>query len=578
LGSSRIQLASSSSTNSNATISKIDAACAAAGITPAGRDWLVRAIHPALNVRPKHGLPDGGARPTAVAEYIREVDVTSTSGNTWDCIIISANGDGPSALIGIRDSGPTAVWEFASYSTSLIATHSVMQHQPTVPTAGSTWAGRRIAAPALYDPYSASADGEEVILTPGFSTSSLPAAWRRAASSLTVYNTSPALTDGGTVTAGCFGALNTYDQSSATVYPFAAQTMDTTLIYQSTVVAGALPVLSFPMARGVFRIPVEQSTMLAMNPGCVVLPAREGVYVPTRMNNLAWVEPAPASSLQYVSKLAGSATPPMEDTVAGFFTPAADFIGAPPGMGNSKMCDQIFELKYGFPFNSGVTTAADVGTASLTQFVSLAYEAFKLDPVQGVVLPPAASFGLDDAQTTVILFTSLPAAASLHVKSVGVFESIPDPTSSYVPFVDLPPPDDRLVVAVYHTLISQLPQAAPSNTNSWGFILQAMLSVLRWAVPILLPHAVDAVGAFFRRDGKSTPVGQPVPPPTPIAEERHRHKGHGAILPPSYVGRRPERHDLPGVRATGIDYGPNRERQLSRANISHKLGHKGHRR
>jgi hypothetical protein len=479
--------------------------------------FLIHALHPPVLNRPVARAPTGGDRPSAIFQAEQAVDVSiSSSGPAQDVLIISTNGDSTSALVAKRNSGDPWVGfnttTGSPYTTPSTDSFAIIT-QPIV--AGDGYLAlcpllQRVA-PTAGSPFNTDQTG--VVYGPGWNVSGLPVAWRRLATSITVYNTSATLVDGGTVVAGTFDLSVSPDDSALTVYPILASTPSRdTIAYQVTtdntpfLVAGVGPAAT----QNIWHIPFEETDMVRMNPGCYVGPARQGVYVPTRLaEHFNWVEPQPARDLLLTGVISGVSasifdTPNVQSPQSAHLeimhgANAYDY-------GQRTFCraaDQIFTSRRGvsIPYVPGSSNNTSFDTDATANVFSVHCSEMQSQYRNGLVpTAPVFSTGLDDSQTSIILFSSLTPGASLHIKTICVYEVVPELSSDYAFFTQLPPKHNPLALQLYWQIARELPQATVASENGLGTFLTAIWGVLKVVgPPILRSLGLMAVDAASRK-------------------------------------------------------------------------------
>jgi hypothetical protein len=325
-----------------------------------------------------------------------------------------------------------------------------------------------------------------------------PVSWRRLASSVTVDNTSTALYDGGSVTAGCFDAVREPTAASfcSGVQSSSAGTQgDTVITLGTSLVAAQLA----PFVRYVStRIPVEVADMLQANKGCSVGAAKAGVYLPTRLAGLDWQRSAQiqtAANTVFVS--GGGIVAPYTGTGI-----VVEKICTPTWIDGLVMYEQTFTAMDG-PSSPGL--ASNWPMAAQAASLALAGGA--------TAWPLWYGTGVDQSKTSVAFFGGLPPQATLFVKFCTVLEIETAPQSAGTAFTQLPPaPDDR-ALDLYFRILHVLPQAEPASANSLGAILSAVGAALKWVLPPLLAFGAPiAMGLGNRIGGSNAAVSAPPGP------------------------------------------------------------------
>jgi hypothetical protein len=317
-------------------------------------------------------------------------------------------------------------------------------------------------------------------------------------SSVTVDNTSTALYDGGSVTAGCFDAVR---EPTAASFCSGVQSSDVATPGDNVITIGnttTIPVLTPFVRYASTRIPVEVADMLQANKGCSVGAAKAGVYLPTRLSGLDWQRSAQIQTAANTVFVSGGGV-------------VAPYVGV--GTVVEEVCtptwiDGLVMYEQTFTPMDGPSGALNPGNWPL------AAQAASLAAAGGASTWPLwYGTGVDSSKTSIAFFGGLPPQATLFVKFCTVLEIETAPQSAGTAFTQLPPaPDDR-ALDLYFRILHVLPQAEPASANSLGAILTAVGSALKWVLPSVFSFAAPiAMGLGNRIGGSNAAVMAPPAP------------------------------------------------------------------
>lgn len=499
-----------------ALIPRIESRLGGLGFTKDQTDWLVRALHPAMPSRAVQRAPTGGSRMTALVTYVREVDYAAPTAAAYDLLIYSSNSDTCAALVARRAVGTTWTgFDTASqrpYQPANTSLQSVIRNTDLVAvnsSFGTVSVTERLAGVLQ--------TGQIALMfaTQGWASDTRAVAWRRISSSITAYNTSSALSDGGTVVAGTFVPTVVGNPTVAYTWPrtTSATSTQTLLSISGDAWGGLTAVPSFysAAASATYLVPMEAQDMIEMNPGCLVGPARDGAYVPTKLTDFDFVQPDGAAVLAYHGINASAAadslwnSPTAITPTVGLAQLARGSVGMNTGvLSDLRMTDQVFTSNQlgVVGYSSGTSTQSSIAASAKTLTFSVAaaaqQEAIKAFPVYGT--------GLDRSQTSVILFNNLPAAATIRVKTVCVYELAVDPYSPLTAIMGPPAEPCDGAIAAYFKLAYEMPQAVVAAENGLGTLLYGLWDLVKaGAAPM------GRILARFGDDMLSKHIPQPAP-------------------------------------------------------------------
>jgi len=474
-----------------------------AGLSEDGARWVLRALHPATVVGGPIRGPTGGTVPTVVAEFVEAINIASPGSvddGPWDALVCTSNSDVVAGFVATRITGNS--WVFTNIyqatpgqSTNSTSVSSVVANQTTtsgtgvviLPSSNTTFTSAPFLAGQVIAGY------QTWVPATGY-----PVSWRRLSSSVTVDNTSTALYDGGSVTAGCFDAVR---EPTAASFCVGVQSSDVATPGDNVITIGnalTAPQLA-PFVRYVStRIPVEVADMLQANKGCSVGAAKAGVYLPTRLSGLDWQRSAQiqtAANTVFVS--GGGIVAPWAAAGA-----VVEKICTPTWVDGLVMYEQTFTPMDG-PSSPG--NAGNWPMAAQAASLALAGGASSWPLWYGT--------GVDQSKTSLAFFGGLPPQATLFVKFCTVLEIETAPQSAGTAFTQLPPAPDERALDLYFRILHVLPQAEPASANSLGAILTAVGAALKWVLPSLFAFGAPiAMGLGNRIGGSNASVMAPPGP------------------------------------------------------------------
>lgn len=438
------------------------------GITRDGRDWLVKALHPASPVDRLLGVPDGAVRMSTVPELLREVTVVAPGTVSWDCLVVTLNSDTVGALIFTRNTS-TGYWQFWDAANPFAGTNDCTSftslktgvYNNTGPTSGGSVVGVPYTIATGVRNANFYAAGVDDCYT-----ADQPSGWRTSAASTTVYMTASALYNGGTVTAGNFDAYQGVSEEAFSLLNAGGDT---------AVVSGRIYACA---ARADFQIPMETSEMLALNPGCFVGPASEGVYLPSSSRNFDLAVSRPRNVLAQGLFTAGSTYwwTNVASTVGMYVNDPLRTSALARSWGGVRMVDSVYRK------HDSIKTGELPERSTLSSFHSRALSDANFSGDASFV--GGLSTGVDSRHTGIMLFTGLSPNASLTVKTVNVQELVPSQGAVSAEYLRSAPERDRVALDLYFETRARLPQAFPASYNSLGTILAAVKA----ALPVVIPH------------------------------------------------------------------------------------------
>jgi hypothetical protein len=414
---------------------KIQSVLSNAKVTPNGAKFVAKALHPASGKWT--GIPDAQTMPCVVLQdtAVAAISVPDnvTEGELWDCLLIKPPCDNLGAVVVTGPSGTRFDEPLGSYPAN------VDRRFLTLETLADNAQGYE-RVPTISQP-----TPPDLPIAAQRAVASLPAAWRMAASSITVYNNSSALVDGGTVTAAQFTRKARHDIG----------------VVSTSAVPEGTP--NYFAEQLVLDLPLNEESIAQLAPkGLYVGPAREGAYMPL--------------------KLAGPVQEMVGDAAILTTCDGKDNTDGYTGMYSARQTGAT-----GIPANYWVV-ANGGGRSSYT----LPYRQ------TGTYNPDFSclSSGVDQhVNWGVVIFRSLPYEAALEVKVINVREVVPSRDSPWRRFVEPAEQFDEKAMRLYYQCAADMEQAYPARYNSLAMLLPIIKSALAKLVMAGAPYALDAVVA-----------------------------------------------------------------------------------
>jgi len=393
----------------------------------------------------------------------------------WDCLIWSPPGDANTAVIvtaiaGTNFNSATK----ASTPTLTVQVQSAQEYQYV-----SGFLGVKI-----YDTSSGAGSAPANLDMNAYFPASFPTAFRTSYKSLTASLTASSLNNQGTV-------FSTQ---------FARPLVDTGSLFTEDNILNVPYVASGQS----FAIPFDESTINLLSPGAETRPAKDGVYMPLRLNG-------PSQPFVSSSGLAGRTLSRvyvdgvLNNVATALYTGLPYFAtGTPaaPTVSSGYNAVPSVALPLANPRNSVSTTSQYAGFADV---LTAGYNS-------GSYMSKFASFdtGFDNTATGVILFRGLSPLATVTLQTYIGLEMIPRQDSPLRAFVRTPCPPDRRAIDLYYDIANSMPTSYPARYNSFGallpFLVEAAKQVLP-QIPALIGWVTDKISARPR----------PAPAPARIA-------------------------------------------------------------
>jgi len=431
------------------------------GVTGAGRDWLLRALHPA-GEDDSPGFPDQSATSVLRPDIRVQTTISAPDGaSSWDCILWTPPGDVNAVYWA---TGPAGI-DFTTQTAPAGCEVGVLRLQNSVQsTTGQD--------------YILFSDGVTTVGTltqvGAFSNSG----FRHQFKSITVHQIASAVADQGQVFAAQFAPQFT---NPGQVIPIG---------YDSGVPDPRVPPpgANFALIGELYQtvLPAAEADMAAMSPDLYMGESREGVYLPLRL----------AGPTQPFNR----AKPHSTAFQAG---------GAPLwSAGDTTLFSvgALIQPTQNLPDSGGVSIPWPF--RAVATYGNLGPMGTPLTIPGGIQLDS----GFDNMNIGVVIFRGLAGGgggsfgASLQVKCNAGLEIPPNPGASSRAFTESAAAYDPLALQAYYTLVMELRGAYPASYNGFGDIWDAIKSaassvwhVFQPALSSAAPALVDAaVGAATR--------------------------------------------------------------------------------
>lgn len=406
---------------------EIHRALARFGVSGPGRDWLVRALHPASEKR-SPGLPDESATFVLRPDFRIVSTISAPSGAAaWDCYMWIPPGD-CNALYWATAPSP------ADFSTSN-------------PPAGAEVGVIQLQTNGVYNsatrPYEANFGGGTVqALTnvPGLR----PAGFRHQFKSVTVEQIASAVSDQGQVYAGQFSPmLRTAGLVICSGYDSGIS------------IPGSDPPINYSLIGQQYTtiLPSDESSLSRMNPDFYQCPSREGVYMPLRLSGPSqpFARSVTGGAVHNVGGGAGYLSQcGMESPIGALMTPTTGELEATP-----TVLPWVFQVSTNFATILPSTPLSIPGRLQLDS-------------------------GYDHMNMGVIIFRGLTGSsgggfgAALQVKVIAGLEVAPVPSQGSSVFAGKPATYEPRAMEAYYRLCLELKGVYPARFNSFEDILDAI--------------------------------------------------------------------------------------------------------
>jgi hypothetical protein len=430
------------------------------GVSGPGREWLLRALHPASE-DPSPGLPDQSATPVLRPAFRVNATIqppAELSNGLWDCFMWIPPGD-VNALY----------WATGPSGTNFAG---------SIPPVGAEVGVIRLQSSSIYNPSNpypltfGVREDQAVTSLADISTNG----FRHQYKSVTVHLNAADVANQGQIYAAQFSPILRYNSG---VVPSG---------YDSGIpIPGTDPVVNYSLVAGRYScvLPASEDDLTAMAPDFYMNVAKEGCYMPMRLSGPA----------QHFAR-----TVPLGTVYES---------GGGAGVWSQDPC--------AFPMGAVMAPTSNVpigvGSSNSPWVYRIATE--NMPPNIAVTLPTPLMFdtGYDNTNVGVMIFRGLQGGgggggggfgASLQVKVLAGLEVAPNPESSSRVFAEPAVPYEPRALEAYYTLCLELLDAYPASFNSLESILDAIGSAASkvWNVfepaltkvaPVLVDGAVSAL-------------------------------------------------------------------------------------
>lgn len=400
------------------------------GVTGPGRDWLLRALHPASEERCQ-GIPDQSATPVFRPDYRLNTTIQAPSGaSSWDCFIWTPPGDVNAVFWATGPSG-------TDFGTSVappgceVGVVRLQQVETSTDVIG------------LFDVQNPSRQGSVLTQVP----QTKPVGFRHTFKSITITQIASAVSDQGQVYAAqyapnmrCCGMASPEGYDSGTPDP-------------------ANPGLNYALYGAYYStvLPAREADITAMSPDFYMGASRDGLYMPLRL--------------------------------AGPSQPFARSV--PSGVVNRPMQPVAMYASDVTQFPCGamiVPTANRMASGSLNTNIPWVFSVamYNLPTGPGAVAAPqriALDSAYDNINIGVVIFRGLQGgggggfSASLQLKTIAGLEIAPSPEAIDRVFTEEPSPYEPRALEAYYAICLELKDAYPGCYNSLEDIWDAIKSV-----------------------------------------------------------------------------------------------------
>lgn len=444
------------------------------GVSGPGREWILRALHPASEKK-SPGLPDESSTFVLRPDFrINSTIMPPPGAGQWDCIMWFPPGDCNAMYWA---TGPSPV-DFTSAVPPNGAQVGVVQLQSVTDS-------------DPLNPYVVQYGGgvqQNVTNVPSLRA----AAVRHQYKSVTVEQIAAAVSDQGQVYAGQFSPL--------------LRTVGLVQLsgYDSGIdIPGTDPPIEFGLIAQHYTtvLPADESSLSRMNPDFYQAPSREGVYMPFRLSG---------PSQPFARSVSGQCVH-VTNGGAGFIT------------------QDVSLFPVGGILTATTNSLAHIPASDPWPFVVPVSVLHSPDNTV-ISIPGRQTFdtGFDHMNTGVIIFRGLQGGsgggfgASLQVKLIAGLEVAPIPSQGDAVFAERPAPFEPRAMEAYYKLCLEMKGAYPARYNSFEDILDAIGDVASkvWSnvEPALVGSLSDLAnaglgmvrGAFGGRS--SAPRAPPAPP------------------------------------------------------------------
>lgn len=415
---------------------RVEARLRALGITSPAAGWVMKALHPVSGA--PQSIPDSQQVSCLLPEYRTNTVIsapTATGTNNWDLLLVFPPSD---TIACYYATGPTGIdFRTTNGSSTGVVTHVTQNTTLATINQGLVFDIATNAFTAFGGTYFVAVSND------------MPAAWRTAARSATVYSTGSDLYNQGTIYAG----------------QYARPTIPTNLAVNFG--------NNYTLNQDVVSVPLSEIDMSILTPGMYTAAAREGVYTVHRLSGPAQNFTSPRHVDPWF-------------TYPSWYVP---FIGA-----------------------GGQGAACTPSTLTFPSFLNSdsvhLSPAFSFGAVAGPTVPIGSS-GFDQNTTWgVVICRGLHYLQSLTVKTVAVLEEVPLPNAPTRQFVTSPAKYEPTAMAAYYAIASEVPDCMAAKHNFLG----TLLPILGQVATRLWPYLAPALGTLASGVAQRLLPAPPLPP------------------------------------------------------------------
>lgn len=466
---------------------KIEEKLTAAGVTGAGREFVVKALDPAGPTRCP-GIPDTSAMDVLRPEYrVQSVIMSPPTASTWDLYMWFPPGD----LNACYWMAAPAPCDFSVRGTPPTGAQlGAIRLQPTADLPGS------VQSVTIQG-------GEGTVGGPAFSMrapAALPFTFRHMYKSVTVELIAPDVNNQGELYAAQYPPINVSQLYVETAVP-------------STATGSNLGGIGYS-----YKLPLNENDMTLSAPECYIGKAKEGCYMPLHHSGPHF----PFADVHNKHPLAIMRS----ETLTFIASPFVESLQFPR-----------------FPF----IDSWDQGGSPPNKLAINSISTTPRDGVTFVTDGGAGDTGYDGMNIGVIIMRGLAGtsgggsfAASVQLKILVGLEVIPRPTGVDRVFAKPPESYDPHAVAAYFALAIELSDAYPARFNSLGEILGTIAHVAETLFPVakqVIPVVYNAVKGLLGGPS-SRPAVQVVAPPPPPQRPRSASAPRLIVSTPRRIGKR----------------------------------------
>lgn len=442
---------------------QLEAKIKSLGVSPQGERFLMKSLYPPGDLT-QVSIPDSSWHPTFRFDSRPSFTVSAPSGVAstalYDVLILCPPGDVTAAYVVTATAGTN----FRSSVTPAQSSATQVRIPPTASSIQKNYGGY------LRDAVGATFGADLRSFGSPLAVDSFRTTYR----GVTVHNTSSDLYNGGSVIAAQCASIPVVDEGFVTWSRGATLTAAT---------------------QSVLNVPLDETSLTQMCPGCEMTEARHGAFVPQRLLG-------PAQSFR-------------EEALAINRTSTVTGAGA------------VYSIH---PGNTTVTSDAYIPTSLTIRNGSSA----EMDPWWYNAIRNSLSTiedtAFDNVATAIILFRGLPQQATLSVQCHVGLECVLDATSPFRSLTSASAAYDIRAMEAYYEVAARMPFSYPASYNSLGllvpFLAKAISAVKDYiapavaaAAPIIREHVLPPVGRAINgsllrlenRAGVSQVPSQPKP-------------------------------------------------------------------